>query len=307
MTKQDNPVRNEVLIVLALYEPNLQFLEKQLLSLVSQTYQHWECLILDDSPSSDPLILNLIRIDSRFTYKHNRHRMGVFHNFEKGLYESALEFKYTAFSDQDDEWLPEKLEIQVKTLEANPEVAMVHSDLMVINSENAVLTNSLWREEFRKVKYLNPLSLVIKNSITGCTVLLRSSLLEKCLPFPPQGRSVQFFQDLWLGLLVGFYGTIISINTPLVRYRTRENNLVGPILKDSKFQLGIVGKIQNLSHRFAMSAYLLRLLMSHLDGKQHPDRTKIRDLIQGNPLRLLPSSWSLTQKANWTERLKFLS
>ena len=105
-----------------------RFIQESIESVFAQTFEDWELLLVDDG-SSDFSSLIARRYVERYPqkvsyYEHNGHHnrgqaasrnLGM--NYAKGQYIAPL--------DADDVWLPYKLEQQVKTLDSNPEVAMV--------------------------------------------------------------------------------------------------------------------------------------------------------------------------------------
>jgi glycosyltransferase involved in cell wall biosynthesis len=115
-----------IFIALCTYQPDLRFLREQIDSIRAQTYPDFHCLIQDDASRHDLFdkMGALIANDGRFTLRRNRHRMGVFHNFEEALYQTPTEAKIVCYSDQDDVWLPNKLQRQVEVL-SDPSVSLL--------------------------------------------------------------------------------------------------------------------------------------------------------------------------------------
>ncbi|MCR4432905.1 MAG: glycosyltransferase [Caldiserica bacterium] len=122
-----------------------KFLKEQIESLLHQTILPDEIVVSDDSSSDDtPRILEeyqnrhprLFRI---FLHKDN---LGFVGNFERCLKEARGDF--VVLCDQDDIWLPEKLEKQIRIFQQYPEVGMVFCDLKVVNSNLALVRNSFW-------------------------------------------------------------------------------------------------------------------------------------------------------------------
>lgn len=93
------------------------YIEEAIESVLSQTYQNWEMLIVDDC-SSD----NTVEIVASYCEKDSRIKM-IKHMENKGVAgarNTALKVatgKYIAFLDSDDMWLPQKLENQIEFME----------------------------------------------------------------------------------------------------------------------------------------------------------------------------------------------
>lgn len=122
--------RQRVSIVMPTYKRS-EFLERAIASVVSQTYQDWELLVVDDNDpgskhrSQTERCLQRLDADPRIVYlKHNSNRGGGAAR-NTGIMHASGEL--VAFLDDDDEWEPRKLEWQVARLAAAPPgVAMVY-------------------------------------------------------------------------------------------------------------------------------------------------------------------------------------
>jgi glycosyltransferase involved in cell wall biosynthesis/SAM-dependent methyltransferase len=106
-----------------------KFLEEAIQSVFSQTYPHWELLLVNDG-STDGSSLIARQYQEKFPQQiryleHNDHQNhGISASRSLGI--QHAQGKYIAFLDADDIWLPEKLDQQVNTLEAHPDAALVY-------------------------------------------------------------------------------------------------------------------------------------------------------------------------------------
>lgn len=89
-------------------------------SVIKQTYQNWELLIVDDcsTDSSAKIIKNYAEKDSRIRYFRTDKPSGS-PSHPRNIGIENAKGKYIAFLDSDDVWLPDKLEKQIKFIEAN--------------------------------------------------------------------------------------------------------------------------------------------------------------------------------------------
>ena len=215
-------------IVLCAYDPNIEFLKRQLASIVAQTHSNWSCDVRLDAGTIDRSadIKALLSADDRFSFSAATKRLGVYHNFESGLYAVPIGADFVAYCDQDDEWAVEKLAVTLKVFE-DSQVVLVHSDLEAIDAEGRQLFPSCFEAEKRVMNDFSLAQLIIRNSVTGCASVFRASLLPNVLPFPQQGMDVAFHHDLWTALVATQYGRIEAIRQPLVRYRQHGGNVVG--------------------------------------------------------------------------------
>jgi len=223
-------------ICLATYNGE-KYIEEQLKSIFSQTYQHFKLYISDDNSSDRTL--EVVRAFQKLYPEQidvmaNRRRLGVVRNFEQILL--SCNEKYIALCDQDDIWANDKLEKQLNVLIEHEKANMpilVHSDLKMIDSKNHMLYNSYFR--YRKIKLTKNKSvnkIISHNGVMGCSVLMNSTLVEMALPFP-QKLDVH---DYWLALVNEVFGIRITIEQPLVNYRIHENNTSNSINKLTNYK-----------------------------------------------------------------------
>ena len=94
------------------------FIEETINSVLSQTYENWELIIVDDcsSDNTDQVISKYLE-DKRIKYLKNSSNSGAAISRNRALEESKG--KWIAFLDSDDLWYPEKLEKQIKFMKKN--------------------------------------------------------------------------------------------------------------------------------------------------------------------------------------------
>lgn len=99
-----------------------EILKRALDSIIQQTYGNYEVIVIDDSPSTfsqrneiKELVGNYS--NAKISYIQNLFPMGACLSRNIGIEKSIG--KYIAFLDDDDEWLPEKIEKQVAAMEAS--------------------------------------------------------------------------------------------------------------------------------------------------------------------------------------------
>lgn len=217
-------------IALATYNPNTDFFRQQIESLRGQTLTNWVCIISDESSdlAKSKEIKDLLREDQRFQFIRNqRPGQGVVYNFENALTHIPSDCDYVACCDQDDIWVPHKLEMLVSILQAQPKKSLVHSDLELIDEKNQTIHSSCWQAEKRD--FSSPrslLNMVYRNRVTGCAALFSRDLHEVALPFPP-GLRGEYLHDQWLGCLALIFGQLVELPEKLVRYRQHGQNVIG--------------------------------------------------------------------------------
>jgi len=147
--------------------------------------------------------------------------VGAVQTFERLL--SLVGTEYFALCDQDDVWLSDKLEKSVSLLESSG-ADLVYTDLSVVDEGLSELAPSMWRlSNIVPVAGRALVPLILKNSVTGCTVVGRTSLLRKALPFPP-GMPMH---DWWLGLVGACGNGVAPLREATVLYRQHGGNKMG--------------------------------------------------------------------------------
>lgn len=96
-----------------------RFIEETIRSVLAQTYQEWEMIIVDDcsTDNTSEVVNRLMAEDRRIRYFVNEHNSGAAVSRNKALREAKG--RWIAFLDSDDLWLPEKLERQLDFMKKN--------------------------------------------------------------------------------------------------------------------------------------------------------------------------------------------
>jgi glycosyltransferase involved in cell wall biosynthesis len=105
------------------------FLEEAIASVLAQTYDHWELLLVDDG-SSDASTARArgaaAQAPERIHYLEHAHHQNHGMSASRNLGLSRAQGHYIAFLDADDIWVPHTLAEQVSRLESTPEAALVY-------------------------------------------------------------------------------------------------------------------------------------------------------------------------------------
>jgi glycosyltransferase involved in cell wall biosynthesis len=211
-----------------------RFIAEQIDSILAQTYTEWRLFIRDDgSKDGTKAILHEYAQqypEKIFVDESEPKGLGAMRSFEYLLAQHG-EAEYFAFSDQDDVWLPDKLEISMATMKQAEQTdpnqpIVVHSDLRVVDEQLNELSPSFWSYGGIHPEILdsNIHYLAICNSVTGCAMIMNRKAREVTLPFP---RYV-FMHDAWIGIRVlEQSGKVIPISTPTILYRQHGDNVCG--------------------------------------------------------------------------------
>lgn len=174
-------------------------------SVLDQTYPVAEVIVVDDG-SKDHTEGAVRRIkDDRVKYfkTPENHGAGAARNY--GVKQAGCE--WIAFHDSDDEWLPEKTEKQMAYVERHPEVGLVYTAFRAYSGNQEVI----FPQQFNtgsKVYEGNLLrSLLIHNTVSTQTILMRKSIFEEMGGFDEKMASLEdweFILRVALRYRIGF-------------------------------------------------------------------------------------------------------
>ena len=220
---------NRISILLSTYNGG-KYLKEQLDSILSQSFNDFKVLVRDDGSTDNtvailkeyekmyPTKINLIKDDGG-NLRSTRSFMRLLENSDS---------EYVMFCDQDDVWLPEKVERTLKKIiEMKQEFGdiplLVHTDLVVVDENLSIINNSFFN--FQKIDpYKDSFNnLLMQNVITGCTVMINKELVLKCLPIPDG----VIIHDWWAGLVASKFGRIGYLSQATIQYRQHRANVVG--------------------------------------------------------------------------------
>jgi len=200
-----------------------QFIEETLESVLSQTYRNMEIIVLDDgsTDSTGEIVQSIANRDHRIIYKYQcnvglaetRNRIV---NMSKG--------RYVAFLDQDDLWLPTKIEKQVRLLENYPDVKFVYGNFIIYDEENKNERVAYKRKQpegnvFERFLYFYPVGIV--------TVVVEKDVLAEMDSLFDVKLSHAEEYDVFMRIL--YAHSAAYIQEPLAKYRihSRMTSYVG--------------------------------------------------------------------------------
>jgi len=236
-------------ILMAVYEPRMDWLREQLVSLNEQTYPNLRLYIRDDCSPTVPYeqIQSCVRdCITRFPYVITRNEKNLGSNGTFELLTREADGELFAYCDQDDVWLPEKLTVLQEAMERERAV-LVYSDVSAVDDEGKLLARSL--QELRpRLTYLEGSDLAPKlffrNCVAGCAMLVNSNIAKRAIPFPRQTVC-----DHWIALLAATEGTVAFVPDQLVRYRQHKHNQTGVLAGVSDKQSYLRYKVAPLEER----------------------------------------------------------
>lgn len=205
------------------------YIKEQIESILCQLGSTDEIIISDDG-STDKTI------DILFAFKDKRIKIHHFkqlvkskhsHTYVCKNFENALKYakgEYIFLADQDDWWMPDKVERCVAALKVN--ILVVHQ-AEFCDSDLNFMTQLMYKDRFVFKNYLS----IKRGKYYGCTLAFRRELLNIILPFPKK----LMLHDHWIGCLAELKGCVYYERVPLIKYRLHGDNTSGGSSPNSIF------------------------------------------------------------------------
>ena len=192
-----------VAVVMCTYNGGM-FLREQLDSILRQTYPISEIIVQDDCSTDDTMdiLRSYAARDSRVRVTRNAANLGFNRNFRSAVMKATADF--VAISDQDDVWMPDKIERQV---EAIGEYNICYSDHL----------RGTTMETAHTVSPRCSLEALMFGGFAGHTMLLRRGFVQR-----EDVWMEGIYYDWSLGLNAWFHGekAITHISKPLNWHRS---------------------------------------------------------------------------------------
>lgn len=221
-------MKHKIAILLSTFN-GYDYLEDQIQSILKQTNHDWRLYIRDDG-SNDGTVSLINKISKlpeiSILDNDNQNNLGSANSFFELL--SKVDADYYMFADQDDYWLPDKVDVtlsRMKSLEKkgyNGPIC-VHTNLKVTDADLKPyrLYNSgpLWHDLDH---------LLFNNCVTGCTMMINKQLRD-AVKFEKTAENTIYMHDWWLALIAAAFGIVSYIDIPTILYRQHSSNVLGSL------------------------------------------------------------------------------
>lgn len=175
------------------------FLPDALESLLAQTYQNWEAIVVNDGSTDETA--NVLA-----EYAKRDHRIRVFHKRNGGVGSALNEAlrhahgQWICWLSSDDKFLPNKLDVHLKAIEEYPDIHFFHTNFYLLEEETGRLMAPAYDpEEAIPAREFQVLKFFFDNYINGISVAINRELFEECGFFDERLRYGQDFA-MWLKL-----------------------------------------------------------------------------------------------------------
>lgn len=199
------------------------YLGAQLDSILQQTRVPDEIVICDDaSTDATPALLAgyARRCPERIHAHLYQENVGFVRNFERAI--AACSGDLIVLSDQDDVWLPARLEAIQAKFDAYPDSAMVVTNASLVDQDLNPLNQTIYTKE-KSVELLPEATTGQYGraiQIKGCTLAFRRRYLPWLLPIP----STLWGHDHWIAALLVALSQVQLIEKPLFLHRRHADN-----------------------------------------------------------------------------------
>lgn len=222
---------NMISILMTTYNGG-KYISEQINSILHQTVQDASLYVQDDSSTDDTweLLQSYHRQypDRIIIYQNKENTGNPKYNFYSMM--SRICDDYLMLCDQDDVWLPDKIEktfAKMREMEQTygKEIPLlIHTDLRVVDSDLSVINLSFktaMNANYDRVKLKDQ---IIQNTLTGCTAMYNRALAELLWDRMPD---YMVMHDWWLMLIASAFGHIGHINDQTILYRQHGANEIG--------------------------------------------------------------------------------
>ncbi|HEY4322831.1 MAG TPA: glycosyltransferase family 2 protein [Mucilaginibacter sp.] len=217
-----------------------QYLAKQLDTLVNQTYNEIEIIVVDDCSADDSydILTAYAAKYPQFKIYKNEENLGFAGNFERAV--TLCTGELIALCDQDDLWHPQKIELQANTIKDN---ILIYHDSEFIREDGTAM-NKKMSDIVNLYRGGEPEVFLFFNCVSGHSIMMRRELLESALPLKRD-----YFHDWWLAYAATNIGKIDFIDQCLVQYRQHDKsdtNILRAKRKIDKHKHSSVQKIERI-------------------------------------------------------------
>lgn len=267
-------------VVMSVYN-GAPFLSEAIESILNQTIEDFEFLIIDDASTDDSLNLIQSFKDPRIRVIQNSENLGLTRSLNKGL--KAAQGKYIARMDADDISFSVRFEKQLDVFKNDSDVILCGTGCQIFGNEERI---ERVPSDSKEIKC----RLLFGNVFVHSSVMLqKASFSEKQFFYDENFNFVEDY-DLWTR--ISFEGKMVNISEPLIYYRNHDAQKTAEYnnLRRDKVKKEIV---QILSHQLKR----IKLNFSESDLEVHLNLCSL-------PFELSPSCFNLQQIEEWMERIQ---
>lgn len=206
------------------------YLAEFLKSLRAQTVSNWMMWVRDDgSNDGSATMLQQLAVDDERIHllEVPGNNVGVVASFNRALQQVPADARYIMFADQDDIWLPQKIEYTLSAMMLGEQHSsgplLVHTDMHVVDEQLQPIAESFWELAHIDPQGTSLQRLLTRNVVTGATMMINRALRERVGDIP-LGAAMH---DWWMACVASAFGSLIAVTTPTMQYRQHASNTIG--------------------------------------------------------------------------------
>ncbi|WP_216938135.1 glycosyltransferase family 2 protein [Acinetobacter sp. BY484] len=211
-----------------------KYLEDAIKSVLAQTFQNWELILVDDGSTDRSLEIARSFADPRIRIISDGYNRRLPYRLNQIINEAKHDF--IARMDADDLMAVDRLEKQVKVLNENPQIDLVVTSLYSIGNKNEILGKRIFSNHQMQPKEI----------LQGLTNLLHPSLLARkawCQRNPYQENNcLAEDYELWLSAAIKNDFNYVVMQEPLYFYREVENIKKEKMIRGYNTQIEVIKK-----------------------------------------------------------------
>ena len=194
-----------------------EYLEQAIDSILNQTYQNFEFIIILDGPnkSLEKYISNYAKIDQRIKYYINEKNLGLSKSLNKAIKYSKG--NYIARQDSDDISLKERLEKQISFFKNNLSISVLGTQAIKINDKGIVIGR-----EKNKLHHNNMEIFLYKNPFVHSSVMFVKDHFYEVGQYN-ENLEVSQDYDLWVRFVSNF--KLCNLNSYLLKLRMHRSSV----------------------------------------------------------------------------------
>lgn len=214
-----------------------KYLEHAIKSVLAQTYQTWELILVDDGSTDRSLEIARSFVDPRIRIISDGQNKRLPYRLNQIINEAKYDF--IARMDADDLMAVDRLEKQIKVLIENPNIDVVVTSLYSIGDKNEILGKRIYSNHQMQPKEI----------LQGITNILHPSLLarkEWCKRNPYQvDNCLAEDYELWLSAAIKNDFEYFVLQEPLYFYREVENVKKEKMIRGYDTQIEVIKRYYN--------------------------------------------------------------
>ena len=240
-----------VSVIMATYNEPPKILKKAVDSVLGQSFDSYELLIMDDSTNPDTIhVLDTFKTNEKVHIIRKDFRMGLSRARNIGIHISRG--NYIAIMDADDISLPERFRLQVDYLNRHPSCFVLGGQINIIDYNDNIISYRRYPLKGLKLKLFSS----FRNPVAHPTVMFRKEIVKEGLIYNEK-LTMSEDLDLWLRVMNSNY-RIENLDEVLINYRVDETFTDKRVSKNQKEYMAYVRKM-NWSNKhmfFSMLSYL---------------------------------------------------